>query len=334
MTMRSGVVLQGAYPPEEFRSMVGTVDALGFSNLWLTDSSLHARNSYAYLTLAATVSPRLLLGTAVTNPLTRHPAITAVAAATVDEISEGRMILGIGAGDRPLLALGLQPARLASVRSSIGAIRALWTGDDVTVDDAAFRLDDAHMRFGARADIPIYISASGPKMLELAGEVADGVILLVGLFPEALTWALEQVDRGAAKANRPRPHIAVFAYGAIDDDESVALAAARPIAAWFPQTAPVICELGGLPATLTEEVRERYAGGEFQEAADAANLLPDDFVRKVALAGDVAAARRRIEAVAAAGADSIHVFPLGGNRMQTIEAFGACFDDVSAGVTR
>jgi 5,10-methylenetetrahydromethanopterin reductase len=160
------------------------------------------------------------------------------------------------------------------------------------------------------------------------------VILLVGLFPEALAWALEQVDRGAAKANRPRPHIAVFAYGAIDDDESVALAAARPIAAWFPQTAPVICELGGLPTTLTDQVRERYAGGEFQEAADAANLLPDAFVRKVALAGDAAAARERIEAVAAAGADSIHVFPLGGNRMQTIESFAACFDDVSAGATR
>jgi 5,10-methylenetetrahydromethanopterin reductase len=334
MTMRSGVVLQGAYPPEEFRSMVGRIDALGFSNLWLTDSSLHARNSYAYLTLAASVSPRLLLGTAVTNPLTRHPAITAVAAATVDEISEGRMILGIGAGDRPLLALGMQPARLASVRSSIGAIRGLWSGEAVTVDDAAFRLDDAHMRFGARTDIPIYISASGPKMLELAGEVADGVILLVGLFPEALAWALEQVDRGAAKANRPRPHIAVFAYGAIDDDEPAALAAARPIAAWFPQTAPVICELGGLPARLTDQVRERYAGGEFQEAADAANLLPDAFVRKVALAGDAAAARERIEAVAAAGADSIHVFPLGGNRMQTIEAFASCFDDVSEGATR
>jgi 5,10-methylenetetrahydromethanopterin reductase len=334
MTMSSGVVLQGAYPPEEFRSMVDRIDALGFSNLWLTDSSLHARNSYAYLTLAATVSPRLLLGTAVTNPLTRHPAITAVAAATVDEVSEGRMILGIGAGDRPLLALGLRPARLASVRSSIGAIRGLWSGEAVTVDDPAFRLDDAHMRFGARTDIPIYLSASGPKMLKLAGEVADGVILLVGLFPEALAWALEQVDRGAARANRPRPHIAVFAYGAIDDDESVALAAARPIAAWFPQTAPVICELGGLPTTLTDQVRERYAGGEFQEAADAANLLPDAFVRKVALAGDAAAARERIEAVAAAGADSIHVFPLGGNRMQTIESFAACFDDVSAGATR
>ena len=150
---------------------------------------------------------------------------------------------------------------------------------------------DAHLRFAARPDIPIFISASGPRTLELAGEVADGVILLVGLFPEALAWALEHVDRGAAKADRPRPHIAVFAYGAIDDDEDAAIASARSIAAWFPQTAPVICELAGLPSSLVDEVRERYAGGEFQEAEAAARLLPDSFVRRVALAGDVDQAR-------------------------------------------
>jgi 5,10-methylenetetrahydromethanopterin reductase len=317
MTLRSGVVLQGAYPPGEFRSMVERVDALGFSNLWLTDSSLHARNSYAYLTLAAMTSPRLLLGTAVTNPLTRHPAITAAAAATVDEISEGRMILGIGAGDRPLLALGMAPARLASVRAAVGAVRALWSGAEVTIEDPAFELHDAHLRFGARPDIPVYISASGPKTLELAGEIADGVILLVGLFPEALEWAIDHVDRGAATAGRPRPHVAVFAYGAIDDDAAAALASARLIAAWFPQTAPVICELAGLPSSLIEE------------AGEATHLLPDEFVRMVALAGDAKQARGRLEAVAAAGADSVHVFPLGPRRMQTIEAFSECFGEMS-----
>jgi 5,10-methylenetetrahydromethanopterin reductase len=273
----------------------------------------------------------LLLGTAVTNPLTRHPAITAVAAATVDELSDGRMILGIGAGDRPLLALGMRPARLASLRAAIGAIRALWSGDHVTVEDAGFELRDAHLRFGARPDIPVYVSASGPKTLELAGEIADGVILLVGLFPDALAWALEHVDRGAARAGRSRPHVAVFAYGAIDDDEDAALASARSIAAWFPQTAPVICELAGLPPSLIEQVRERYAGGEFQEAEEAARLLPDEFVRAVALAGDARQARERIDAVAGSGADSVHVFPLGGRRMETVEAFSRCFTQSSEG---
>jgi 5,10-methylenetetrahydromethanopterin reductase len=307
--------------------MVERIEGLGYNNLWVTDSSLHARNSYAYLTLAATRSSTLQLGTAVTNPLTRHPAITAAAAATVDEISGGRMILGIGAGDRPLLALGMKPAKLASVQRSIEAMRALWTGDTVSVRDDAFSLDEAHMRFAARPDIPIYISASGPKMLELAGRIADGVILLVGLFSDGLRWAIDHVESGATAAGRPRPHVAVFAYGAIDDDEDAALEAARTIAAWFPQTAPIVCDLWGLEPTLVAAVRDAYRGGEFQEAAASARLLPDDFVREVALAGDRDQARGRIEAAVAAGADSVHVFPLGQRRMETIEAFAACFRD-------
>ncbi|MGH3074282.1 MAG: LLM class flavin-dependent oxidoreductase [Gaiellales bacterium] len=327
----SGVVLQGAYPPREFEEMVKRIDELGFGHLWLTDSSLHARNPYAYLTLAAKASPGLRLGTAVTNPLTRHPAITAAAAATLDEISDGRMILGIGAGDRPLRALGMKPAPLASLRASIAAIRELWSGASVEVDDRAFALHDARLRFDARKDIPVFISGSGPRTLELAGEVADGVILLVGLFPAALAWAIEHVDRGAANAGRPRPHIAVFAYGAIGDDEEAALASARSIAAWFPQTAPVVCELAGLPASLVEEVRARYAGGEFQEAAEAAQLLPDEFVRSVALAGDAGQARARITAAVDAGADSVHVFPLGAERMRTVEGFARCFAEVTGG---
>lgn len=325
---RAGVVLQGAYPPAEFASMVERIERLGYDNLWLTDSSLHARNAYAYLTLAATRSSALQLGTAVTNPRTRHPAITAVAAATVDEISEGRMVLGIGPGDRPLLALGFRPAKLASVRSSIAAIRALWAGETVTVEDQAFTLHEAQMRVGVRPDIPIYVSASGPKMLELSGEIADGVIVLVGLFADGLSWAIEHIERGATAAGRARPHIAVFAYGAIDEDEDAALEAARTIAAWFPQTAPVVCELWGLEPALVEAVRRAYRGGEFQEAAAAASLLPDDFVREVALAGGRDHARGRIDAALAAGADSVHVFPLGQRRMETIEAFAKCFRDV------
>ncbi len=326
---RSGVVLQGAYPPAEFISMVERIEGLGYDNLWLTDSSLHARNCYAFLTLAATRSSKLQLGTAVTNPLTRHPAITAVAAATIDEISSGRMVLGVGAGDRPLLALGLDPARLETVRHAIEAVRALWAGETLSMQDRAFMFDEAHMRVPARRDIPIFLSASGPKMLELAGEVADGVIVLVGLFADGLAWAIKQVERGATAAGRPRPHIAVFAYGAIDEDEDAALESARTIAAWFPQTAPKVCELWGLGPELVAAVRDAYRGGEFQEAAAAAKLLPDDFVREVALAGGREQARGRIEAALTAGADSVHVFPLGPRRMETVEAFAACFGDVA-----
>ena len=227
---QSGVVLQGVDPPAEFCGMVQEIEELGFSHLWLTDSSLHARNCYAYLTLAAGSSSRLLLGTAVTNPATRHPAITAAAAATVDEISGGRLILGIGAGDRPLLALGLRPSSLATLEAAIDGIRRLWRGEEVGLRAGTFELNSAHLRFQARPDIPVFLSASGPKTLELAGRIADGVILLVGLFPEALEWAIAQVVKGAQAADRPRPQIAVFAYGSIGGGEALN---ARARDAWF-----------------------------------------------------------------------------------------------------
>src|SRR5262249_27910271 len=117
--LTSGVGLQGGDPPQAFGAMVEQIDNLGFDQLWLTDASLPPRNCYAYLTLAAARSSRLTVGLAVTNPVSRHPAITAAAAATVDELSAGRLILGIGAGDRPLLALGFRPSSLAALEAAV-----------------------------------------------------------------------------------------------------------------------------------------------------------------------------------------------------------------------
>jgi 5,10-methylenetetrahydromethanopterin reductase len=323
--MHTAVCLQGVDPPEVFERNVAEIDRLGYEALWLTDSSLHSRNCWAYLTLAARASARLALGTAVTNPVTRHPGVTAVAAATVAEISGGRVRLGIGAGDRPLLSLGERPARLADLEKAIEAIRALWAGQHVTTRGASFALDDAHYRFAPVPDIPVWVSATGPKTLELAGRVADGVLLLAGLHPDGIRFALDHIDRGAAQASRDRPEVTVFAYGAIDDeDEAAAFAAARSIAAWFPQTSPVYCEIAGLPAALVEQVRTSYSGGEFQEAARAAEALPDDFVHRMALAGNSDEAREHIRTLAGLGIDYLTVFPLGPKRTQTIERFAAC----------
>ncbi|WP_420112350.1 LLM class flavin-dependent oxidoreductase [Pseudactinotalea sp.] len=326
--MHGGVALQPVYDPETFNSFVRDIEREGLHELWLTDSSLHSRYAYSYLTLAAVATQRLQVGTAVTNPVTRHPALGAVAAATIDEISGGRAVYGIGAGDRPLEALGLRPAKLATLEAAVAAARALWTGQPVTMSDAGFELADAHMRFTPRADIPVWISASGPKTLELAGRVADGVILLAGLHPDGVRYALEHIDRGVEAAGRSsRPRISVFGYGAIDDDERAALAAGRTIAAWFPQTAPVYCKIAGLSEDLVEQVRGAYGGGEFQEAADAAALLPEDFVRRMALAGDRQQVREHIRTLADLGIDSMTVFPTSNGveeRRRTVSQFAQC----------
>jgi 5,10-methylenetetrahydromethanopterin reductase len=325
----TGVVLQGVDPPPVFVNTVARIEELGLDHLWLTDSSLHARNPYAYLTLAAMRSHRLTLGTAVTNPVTRHPALTAVAIATVDEISGGRMILGLGAGDRPLEALGERPATVQALRASVEAIRQLLAGKSVDGSVLHWRFVDAHLRFTARADLPLFISASGPKALTLAGEIADGVILLVGLFPDAIRLALGHIDEGARRARRSRPHVAVFAYGSISDDTDRALEDARSIAAWFPQTVPMYARLAGLPEELVGAVQAAYRGGEFQEARRAAEVLPAEFIRAMALAGNAKEARRHISNLLELGVDSVHVFPLGEDRLGTIEAFARCWKEVA-----
>lgn len=320
--MQTGVALQGRYPPDVFEDMVRVVDAAGYDYLWLTDSSLHTRNPYVHLALASRLSTRLTLGTAVTNPQTRHPGIVAVNAASLEELAPGRTILGIGVGDRPLRSLGLRPARLAELRESVGVVRRLLAGEHVTYQGAGFAMDDAHLRFESTPAIPVFISASGPKTLEMAGEIADGVIFLGGLFRDGVAYGLQHIDRGAERAGRPRPHVAVFGYGAIDDDDPAgALEAARSIAAWFPQTAPFYCELAGLDPAITAEVRARYVGGEFQEARAAASVMPEEFVRKMAFAGDSAQAIGHLRTLADLGVDSITVFPLGAERRETIESF-------------
>jgi len=320
--MQTGVALQPVDEPEAFKELVGEIDALGFNRLWMTDSSLHARYVYSYLTLASTWAPKLLLGTAVTNPLTRHPAVTAIAASTLDVVSEGRFSLGIGAGDRPLLSLGLKPAPLGVLERSILDIRRLWRGETVTDDGPDFKLHEAHFRFPSEADIPIFVSASGPATLRMAGRIADGVILLCGLHPDVVTWALERIDEGVEQAGRSsRPHVAIFAYGSVIDDAEEAMSSARTIAAWFPQTVPKLCEVAGLSAATVKLVQDAYKGGEFQEAEAAASLLPDEFVQRMALYGGVAEAREHIRNLVTLGVDSINVFPLGQDRLATIKGF-------------
>ena len=321
MSLKRAVVLQGVQGPDRFIEDVRRIEQLGYEHLWLTDSSLHTRSPWSYLALAATNSTRLTLGTAVTNPLTRNPAIVAVEAATIGEISNGRFTLGIGAGDRPLLALGLVPAKLVELEAAVGRIRSLLDGEHVPTPLASGPDNEAHLSFPPTDRVPIHISATGPRTLELAGRIADGVIVLCGLDPVAINWALERIDKGAQAVGRPRPNVSIFAYGAIDADIDQAMAAARPIAAWFPQTAPIYCDLLGLDEAIVHEVQSRYDGGEFQEAQTAANMIPDEFVEKVALCGDVAQAVERLSVLAETGIDSVSLFPLGDNRQQTIELF-------------
>src|SRR5689334_20270408 len=130
--MRFGVIYQSFDPPEAFLEYVRTIEDGGFDYLWVCDSSLHARDVIAYLTLAAVNTTRLKLGVSVFQPYTRHPAIDVNAILTLNEISKGRAMMAVGAGDRPQLELGYTPAPVQLVKEMIDVSRKLMRGEAVT----------------------------------------------------------------------------------------------------------------------------------------------------------------------------------------------------------
>jgi len=170
-------------------------------------------------------------------------------------------------------------------------------------------------------ELPVHWAASGPKTLAAAGEHADGVILLAGLFPEGIAFAREAIEAGRERSSRPGFATTAFLYGSIRDDEATALEEARSIAAWFPQVSPQYARLAGMSEEQIEAVRAAYGGGEFQQAKKAAELIDDEIVRKVAFAGTPETAARKLEWLRGEGFDAVSVFPLGADRMQTIESF-------------
>lgn len=318
--MRYGVTLQGRDDPADFAETAAWIEGLGFDNLWITDSSLANADIYVYLTLALQATSRLVVGAAVTNPLSRHPALTANAFRSLEQLAPGRVICGIGVGDRPLHALGLPFAKLTTLADSIDAIRRLWRGETVTGRAGPWRFEEAKLRSPV-PELPVYISASGPKTLELTGEIADGAIVLGGLFAEAIDFARTHIDEGRARSTRERFETVLFLYGAIAESDEAALESGRSIAAWFPKTAPVYARMAGMSDELIEAVVAAYGGGEFQEAKEAARLIPDELVRKLAFVGTPETAARKLDWLRGEGAESVSIFPLGSERRETIARF-------------
>jgi len=317
-----GTTLQGVDRPDDFVEAVKRIEDWGYDYLWLTDSSLHARYCYAYLTLAATNSSRMLLGTNCTHPITRHPAVNANAIATVNEISGGRAVLGIGVGDSPVLELGARIAKVKEVRAMVEMARRLYSGERFDYEGPHFELRNATIHHGLDGvDAPkIYLTVSGPRMLEMAGEVADGVIIHCGAFREGLEFALSHLRTGLERAGRSIEDIDIAwqLFGVVDDDLEAARDAARPIAAWFPMRSPLYCKIAGLPDELTEEIRSVYSGGEFHEARRAHELTNDEMVDKFTVAGDVQTWQERIAMAEEFGITHIEIFPMG-ERMELIE---------------
>jgi 5,10-methylenetetrahydromethanopterin reductase len=181
----------------DLMSLVQRIEAAGFDGVGILDSQLLSRDTFVTLGQAATHTSRLALFPAVTNPFTRHASVLAGAIQTVEELAPGRVRFVIGTGYTSASTIGRPPATLAEMRASIRTVQALLAGETVDFGGTPGRLGYASGR-----PIPVLMAASGAKAIELAGEIADGVLLLVGFNRGIVDTALEHLERGARRGGR------------------------------------------------------------------------------------------------------------------------------------
>jgi 5,10-methylenetetrahydromethanopterin reductase len=317
--LRVGISFGALYgDPAEVAALGAEAEAGGIESLWVPDSPMIYRDPYATLGLLAGQTRRAALGTLATNPVTRHPAVTATAILTIQELSGGRARLGIATGDSAVRRLGAPPVPVAELEGAVRTIRALLRGGSAPGDVGGFSLRFA--RPGAAP--PVYVVASGGRALEVAGRVADGVVLNVGVHPAVLRAALERVRAGVRSARRMPEEVAVvaFAFCAITDDRTTARMRLKPSVSWFCQRVPSLTELAGLP--LAESVRvelrrfeadyARYdlvhAEGWARAMRDA-SFLPDPYVDAFALGGTPADVTVQLRGLQALGIPEIAIRP-------------------------
>jgi len=288
-------------------------EAGGFDVVWTVDSPLLAGrllDPYMALSACAPVTHRVKLGVAVTNPITRHPAATAAAILSLDELSGGRALLGIGSGDSAMRTLGLggadatgtHAARRKTLREAVGLLRRIFHGGTVTLQGKEFRLTGPPRR------IPIYVAATGPKMLEMAGEIADGVIVQVGIHPPCVEWALGCIRRGAESAGRDSRQIEIVCstLAAIGEDRQLCIDRARPLAAWFYGVAPTLLEMAGIRVTQRTPLHSVYPDithpvDHEAAMAEAKRYVSDEAVEKFCLVGPPAECVARLRELAELG---------------------------------
>jgi len=172
------------------------VEELGYAGFWVADSHSVMRDAYNILSVLATQTTTLQLATGVTHTVTRHPAVLANSWATLQELSNGRAICGIGVGESAVRNLGLKPEKLAVFEHKIAVLRALLKGDAVGYEGR-----EIHMPWSTR-EVPIIMASSGPRSLQLAGRIADGVLFQVGSDPRLVQYALDNIEKGAEQSGR------------------------------------------------------------------------------------------------------------------------------------
>ena len=331
MTLRTGLLLLPSRPAGELADLAARAEALGYDDFWLADERFF-REVYALLALAAARTTRIRLGPCVTDPFSRHPALTAMAIATLDEISGGRAVLGLGAGVSGFRELGIDAARSAvAIREAVELIRRLLAGQSVTVKGQQVSFDGGRLDFAPRrAAIPIYVASQREAGCRVAGRVADGAIMQGSVAEPLLRFFRTTVAEGARRAGRDPAQVELVARlnVCVSDDVRAARDAMRPtvvrsLVAQRPDFFTFRTAGLELPEPLRAQVLALPYTHDAAPLMKVAPLVPDAFVDAVTLAGSAAEVATGVARLARSGIGQLMVYPVAsqGSIAGTIERF-------------
>jgi 5,10-methylenetetrahydromethanopterin reductase len=286
-------------------------ETLGFDDLWYCQDLLQ-RDAWVALTAVAAATTRIRIGTCIANPFSSSPVELAMRAATMQEFSDGRFVLGIGPGDPPVLDwVGLrQPRPLTGLREAVGLLRALLRGDSAAFDGAAFKgwTRNARLRFPIPpARVPLYVGGQGPRVLEFMGEAGDGGLPIV-FPPETIDGVRARVRAGAARAGRSLDgfDLAACVWWSIGETPAQAQEALRPLIAYYGPSlrAETLAPIGLAPADF-ERIAEALRANDARRAE--ALVSPPMF--RLAISGEPDQVVERVRWLQSRGATQINIGP-------------------------
>jgi 5,10-methylenetetrahydromethanopterin reductase len=264
-----GIEFVPQYPYWKTTFLAMLAEKKGFQYTWITDH-FNNRNVYVSLSLIANYTNRIMLGPGVTNPYLLHPVVTAQAVASLAEVAPARIVCGLGVGDKTTLNMlnVVQEKPLSAIKDTVTIIRSLTSGESASVHGDMFNVSGAKLSFRTPSPVKIFIGAQGPKMLMLAGEIGDGVLINAS-HPRDIESAVKHAKEGAEKASRSFQELSVAAYTSfsIAQDHKKALKAVTPVVAYIVAGCPdSILEAHGVSTEVAAKIRDGISHGQWKEA--------------------------------------------------------------------
>lgn len=336
MSQRMALYMQDKHPIQYEIEMVKYAEEKGFSEIWQADTRL-ARDCVVMMSAFLAETKRMRFGSGVLPIWTRNPAVIAATWSTMWELAgttadgRSRVMLGLGAWWEPISSrVGVDRTRpLTAMRENIESIRQLFTMEEVSYQGQFVNLDRVKLdvAFGDSSprDIPIYLGATGPKMLELSGEICDGVVLNYVVSVEYIRSAVERVRIGAERAGKTldqvdRPELLVCCLS--DDDPQAAMMEGKALVAYYLGTEPHIMKASNVDEDLIRQVQE-YVGWPATEEdyRRAATLIPDDVVRNLMAVGTTRQCQDKVAEYIEAGVTCPILYPMMDDIKPVIDAF-------------